>query len=208
MALDVRLGLPVVLMLGVTVLAGCGGGQSSTAAPPSKPAGSAPATSTAAGGVAAPGAKFTFGQTAELAFQSSTASGANGPTYKVAVTVQAPQQGTLADFKGVQLDASEKAGTPDYVQVKITNLGPGTLDTSSSDPSVELQGVDNTGSLQDSVTFIGDFPRCNDATPPAHWAVGQTFSTCLTFIVPGGINKVGYIGTENYINSPVEWAAS
>lgn len=206
-----RCWLPVVVALGATALAGCGGATQSNAAAsstPPKPVGSAPAASRTAGGVAAPGTKLTFGQTAELAFQSSTASGANGPTYRVGVTVQAPQQGTLADFKGVQLDASQKAGTPDYVQVKITNLGPGALDTSSSDPSVALQGVDDTGSLQDSITFIGDFPRCNDATPPAHWAVGQTFSTCLTFMVPGGINKVGYIGTENYINSPVEWAAN
>jgi hypothetical protein len=125
----------------------------------------------------------------------------------VAVTVQAPQQGTIADFKGVQLDASQKAGTPDYVQVKVTNLGPGTLDTASSDPTVELQGVDDTGNLNDSVTFIGDFPRCNDNTPPAHWAAGQSLSTCLTFLEPGGISKVAYIGTNSYLNSPVVWSA-
>jgi hypothetical protein len=188
---------------------GCGGtGHQRTAAAASiGTSASSSAQSHGATGVAAPGTKLTFGQTGMLSFQSSTASGANGPTYKMAVTVQAPQQGTIADFKGVQLDASQKAGTPDYVQVKVTNLGPGTLDTASSDPTVELQGVDDTGNLDDSITFIGDFPRCNDNTPPAHWAAGQSFSTCLTFLEPGAISKVAYIGANDYLNSPVVWAA-
>jgi hypothetical protein len=113
----------------------------------------------------------------------------------------------LADFNGIQLDASEKAGTPDYVQVKLTNLGPGSIQTSDDDPSIELEGVDDTGNLQDDVTFFGDFPRCPQNTAPSPWPAGKSFSTCLTFLVPGGINKVGYVGTNNYLTSPVIWSA-
>jgi hypothetical protein len=156
-------------------------------------------------GVATPGATFKFGQTATVAYQSDA--GGNTPTYKVAVTVASPQRGTLADFNGIQLDASEKAGTPDYVHVKLTNLGPGSINTSNDDPSIELEGVDNTGNLQDNVTFFGTFPRCNQNSAPGQWAAGQSFSTCLTFLVPGGINKVGYVGTNGYLSSPVIWAS-
>jgi hypothetical protein len=31
--------------------------------------------------------------------------------------------------------------------------------------------------------------------------------TCLTFLVPGGIKKVGYTGTQDYIDTPVTWSA-
>jgi hypothetical protein len=204
-------------------LAGCGGTslQATSAAKPSSSA-SAPAitaaaaaTSTAAtssaqsqgaNGLAAPGAAFKFGETATLAYQSDA--GGNSPTYKVAVTVQAPQRGTLADFNGIQLDSGEKAGTPAYVEVKLTNLGPGSINTSDDDPSIELEGVDNTDSLQDNVSFIGTFPRCPENTAPNPWPAGESFSTCLTFLVPGGINKVGYVGSNTYLNTPVMWAAN
>lgn len=216
-----RAAAAVAALLGAWALAGCGS-SSHAATSSTKPAsGSAPAavaapaaattsaTSTAQqsdpSSVAAPGTTFRFGQKATVAYQSDA--GGNTPTYKVAVMVQAPQRGTLADFNGIQLDSSEKAGTPDYVQVKLTNLGPGSINTSEDDPSIELQGVDSTGSLQDSVTFFGTFQRCNDNTAPSPWPVGHSFSTCLTFLVPGGINKVGYVGTNSYLNSPVIWAA-
>jgi hypothetical protein len=208
-------------LVAALALAGCGGSsQSQTSA--AKPASGAsttaaasaqtdPTTSggssagaTGSSGVAKPGATFKFGQSATLAYQSDA--GGNTPTYKVAVTVQAPQRGTLADFNGIQLDASEKAGTPDYVQAKITNLGPGSINTSDDDPSIELEGVDDTGNLQDNISFIGDFPRCPDNSAPNPWPAGQSFSTCLTFLVPGGIGKVGYVGTSNYLNTPVIWA--
>ena len=31
---------------------------------------------------------------------------------------------------------------------------------------------------------------------------GSSYSNCLTFLVPGGINKVAYTSTDAYINSP------
>jgi hypothetical protein len=178
-------------------MAGCGG---------TSPAASSTAASQGVSGAAAPGTTFKFGDNADLAYQSDA--GGDSPTYKVAILVQAPQRGTLADFSGIQLNASEKAGTPDYVQVKLTNLGPGSINTSDDDPSIELEGVDNTGSLQDSVSFIGAFPRCPDKTAPNPWPAGKSFSTCLTFLVPGGIDKVGYVGTSTDLNTPVLWEAN
>jgi hypothetical protein len=213
------------------VLAGCGGSgstSSSTTSPSSSGDRSAATTATeaavtstasagtaggqpagASSGVAAPGASFTAGQSAMVPFQVTESNGANGPTYKLKITVQSIQRGTLADFNGIQLDADQKASIPYYVQVRMTNVGSGTLNTSDNDPAGDVQGVDKTGQPQDSVTFLlGTFPRCPDNDTPNPFKAGQSFSTCLTFLVPGGITKVAYTGPpQSYYDSPVTWTA-
>jgi hypothetical protein len=203
----------MILAGGLALLAGCGSSGSSsssgTSAAASSPASSTPASattqSTAAGGgsTAAPGASLAVGQTATVRFTPLSSASKIASTLKV--TVESLQQGTLADFNGIQLNASQKAGTPDYVTVTITNMGPGQV--KSSDAGADIQGVDNTGNTQQSVTFIGTFPKCNDVSSDALIAPGHAMHTCLTFLVPGGIKKVAYTGTQDYIGSPVTWSA-
>ena len=71
--------------------------------------------------------------------------------------------------------------------------------------SAAIEGLDSTGNTAQSVTFIGTFPRCPDKQSTTQMAAGSSYSSCLTFLVPGGIDKVAYTGTEAYINSPVTW---
>jgi hypothetical protein len=120
------------------------------------------------------------------------------------VTVQSFDKGSLSDFNGIQLDSNEKASTPVYVKVHVTNLGPANIDVDSSAAAIE--GVDNTGNNQSSVTFIGNFPKCPDSASTKPIATGSGYDDCLTFLVPGGITKVSYNGTNDYIDSPVTWA--
>ena len=168
---------------------------------------SAAATSSAAGGAtAAPGTSLKVGASATVPFATTLKSGKDGPSYKLTVQVQSMTKGTLADFNGIQLDATEKASTPFYVKAKITNLGPGKINTSDNDPGIQIEGVDKTGQTQQSVTFFGDFPKCDEKTAPNPMGVGSSFETCLTFLVPGGITKVAYTGTESYIDKPVTWS--
>jgi hypothetical protein len=182
-------------------LSACGGSSSrsssSAAAAPAAPA--APA----AGGVAAPGTQLGVGKTATVAYDPDYSS--NSTARRLAITVQSVVKGSLADFKGISLDASQKAGTPYYVRVKITNVGSGDVTAGDIDPSNQVQGLDNTGHPQDSVTFIGDFPACNDASAPKPMTSGKSFQTCLTFLVPGGITAAAYIGDSDYFNKPVTW---
>ncbi|MGZ4245981.1 MAG: hypothetical protein ACXVSE_16965, partial [Solirubrobacteraceae bacterium] len=150
---------------------------------------SSAATSSAAsagGNAAAPGATFKAGQTALVGFNTTTKSGKQGPSYKLHVNVESITKGSLADFNGIKLDASEKASTPYYVKVKITSLGPGKMTTTSNDPAISVEGVDSTGQTQQSVTFFGDFPKCDEAQTPNPLGAGKSFETCLTFLVPGG----------------------
>jgi hypothetical protein len=90
------------------------------------------------------------------------------------------------------------------VKVHVTNLGPASIDVDSSAAAIE--GVDNTGNNQSSVTFIGDFPKCPDAASTKPMGTGSSYDDCLTFLVPGGISKVSYNGTNDYIDSPVTWS--
>jgi hypothetical protein len=180
--------------------------SAATSAATSSAAATSGAAASGGGATAAPGASMKTGQTATVPFTTTLKSGKNGPTYKLGVLVQSMTKGTLADFNGVQLDADEKASTPYYVKTKITNLGPGKIDTEDNDPSIQIQGVDKTGETQQSVTFIGDFPKCDSKTAPNPMAVGSSFETCLTFLVSGGITKVAYTGTESYIDKPVTWS--
>ncbi|HEY2320098.1 MAG TPA: hypothetical protein VGH67_17455 [Solirubrobacteraceae bacterium] len=179
---------------------------SSAAAAATSSAAPTPSAASAGGSTAAPGATFKAGQTARVGFNTTTKSGKQGPSYKLGVNVMSITKGSLADFNGIKLDASEKASTPYYVKVKITSLGPGRMATTSNDPAISVEGVDRTGETQQSVTFFGDFPKCDEAQTPNPLGVGKSFQTCLTFLVPGGITKVAYTGTESYITKPVTWS--
>jgi hypothetical protein len=143
------------------------------------------------------------GQTAKVAF-TPAGSTDKSKASTLQVTVQSFDKGSLSDFNGIQLDANEKASTPVYVKVHVINLGPATIDVDSSAAAIE--GVDNTGNNQSSVTFIGDFPKCPDAASTKPIGTGKGYDDCLTFLVPGGITKVSYNGTSDYIDSPVTWA--
>ena len=144
----------------------------------------------------APGTKLAVGASATVRY--TPLSHATPSTLKV--TVQSLQKGTLNDFKGLDLDASQKAATPVYVKVKVTNLGPGTIDIDAT--SAAIEGLDSTGNTAQSVTFIGTFPRCPDHQSTTQMRAGSSYNNCLTFLVPGGIDKVAYTGTDAYINSP------
>jgi len=202
-----------------TGVAACGGSSSSSSASQTAaPATSSSVTTTAStsaaasttttsasasGGVAAPGAKLAVGQTAKVPF-TPAGSTDKSKASNLQVTVQSFDKGSLSDFNGIQLDSGEKASTPVYVKVHVTNLGPAPIDVDSSAAAIE--GVDNTGNNQSSVTFIGSFPKCPDTASSKPMAAGKSYDDCLTFLVPGGITKVSYNGTSDYIGSPVTWS--
>jgi hypothetical protein len=183
------------LVIGLAACGGGGGNSSTSTSSAAAGGGSAPA---------APGAKLAVGQSARVSYRPAGASGTAKDSTLV-ITIRSLQKGTLADFNGIQLDADQKASSPAYVKVHVTNLGPHTVDIDGT--AAAIQGVDNTGNTQQSVTFIGDFPRCPDQASTNPIPVGKGYDDCLTFLVPGGITKVAYAGTEGYVSSPVTWGS-
>ncbi len=199
-------------------LAACGGSSASStttataaaAASSAQPSAGASAATTASvaskpGGVASPGTKLSVGHTAKVAYTPVGGSGGGGSS-TLLVTVQSFKKGSLSDFNGLKLDASQKAGTPYYVKVHVTNLGPHSIDVDGTAAAIE--GVDTTDNNQQSVTFIGTFPPCPDMASTTRLGPGRSYDDCLTFLVPGGITKVSYNGTTDYIDSPVTWSPS
>jgi hypothetical protein len=195
-------------------LSGCGGsstksssssGAGQAASPSASSAGGTGTASapTAAGGLAAAGAKYSVGSTALVAYDPDYSS--NSTRQQLKITVQSITKGSLADFNGITLDASQKAGTPFYVKVRITNVGSGDASANNNDPGNQIEGIDTSGQAEDSLSIIGDFPRCNQVAAPTPMPPGKSFDTCLTFLIPGGITAAAYIGDSSYFNSPVTW---
>lgn len=152
----------------------------------------------------APGSSLAVGNTATVPYQPVGASQSAKPKFTLQVTITALEKGSLSDFNGIKLDATEKASTPVYIKAKITNAGPGDAG-SGGNPSVNVEGVDTSGETQQSVTFFGDFPRCEYVEVPKPFTKGKSFTTCLTFLIPGGVAKAAYTGTEKYVLTPVTW---
>ena len=159
-------------------------------------------TSTTAAGTTKAGATLAIGQSATVPYQSPDSVSNAPPPYKVKVTVTSLTKASFSDFKGIQLDASQKAGTPYYLKFKMTNVGDGDL----GNPGGAISGVDNTGQDATSVTFLGSFPPCDDGPPPKPFTRNKTWSTCYVYLIPGGITSVHYNGfVQSYIESPVTW---
>jgi hypothetical protein len=194
-----RTGLAVVAAIGSLAAAGCGGGSSggsaaqSTAAPAATSAATtaapvatttvatAPAT---AGGLTPIGSALQMGQPAVVSYTDDT----THKTSNVEVTPEKIEQGTLDDFKNIQLDANQKTSTPFYVPLHVKNVGTG--DLSGSNPGEFIDGVDDRGQFQSDVIFIGSFDRCASADPK-HFKPGESYDTCLTYLIPKGGSIVG-----------------
>jgi hypothetical protein len=204
-------------------LAACGGssGAGSSSTPTGQPE-TQPQTQTTAtdGGsdLTAPGAQLKLGQSATVGWvplSSYNASGAQ-KALKLKLTVEAIEKGTIDDFENIELDAAEQNSTPYYVKVKIESLDP-TAPPSSDDPDVTVEGIDDRGQEQTSVTFLGEFPRCTDTEVPDAFSSGDSFESCLTYLLPGGgsIESVhwadGPAGAGEvtpYFEKPIVWEGS
>jgi hypothetical protein len=179
-------------------LAGCG---SSSDGGPSK----AQLAAADAARPAAPGTSLVVAQPATVMYQPP---GSNASGHKLRIVVESIHRGQISDLKGLQLDADQKGAAPEYVKVEITNLGPGALSDANDNDGLpdSLMGIDDTGNQQEALTFIvGSFAPCDDKDVPDPLKARQTYTTCLTFVVPHGITKVAYTGTQAYVESPVTW---
>ena len=163
----------------------------------------APAASTK---LTAPGSMLKPGQSAIVDFDSTTASGGNGPTYRLQLTIESITPGAVSDFNGISLSGVPKHSTPTYVRLRMTNLSTHAIDTSNTDPVDSVQAVEPSGQMDNSLIISGYFPHCPDADTPSPFAAGQSFTTCQTFFERGGASKVGYNGSNATLDSPIIWS--
>ena len=119
----------------------------------------------------------------------------------------------MADFRNVELNASERKATPYYVQLRVTALS-STPPPKDSDPAITFTAIDDRGQEQQSITFLGTFSRCDDPMPPKKFVSGKTYQSCLTYLIPGGgsIQKVQWDNgpaaanqVTPYFERPIVW---
>jgi hypothetical protein len=200
---------------------GCGGGSSSSSSstqaqttattattPPAETTSSTASTSeesSTAAGTAAPGKSLSVGETATVPYQPPGATGSNAPKFTLEVEVTAIEKGSLNDFNGIKLDSTEKASTPTYIKAKLTNVGAGNAFADEDNPAISVEGVDSSGETVQGVVFFGEFPRCEYKEPPKPFTKGKSYETCITILVPNGVSKAAYTGTEKYVETPLTW---
>src|SRR6266702_4696387 len=125
---------------------GSPGASTQGQSPAAGQAAGAPARSAGSGGLTPPGTHLAFGRAATVGWvPPSTDSGTGAHAgIKLRVTVESIQKGTMADFRNVDLNASERKSTPYYVQVRVTALGD-TAPPKDSDPAITFQAIDDRG---------------------------------------------------------------
>ena len=208
-------------------LAACSGTSSgsSPASPASSPAASSSASTSApaqsqgqaagSGSLTAPGAHLAFGGPATVGWvppSQDTGTGAHRGI-RLRVAVVSIQKGTMADFRNVQLNGTERKATPYYVQLRVTALS-STRPPKDSDPAITFTAIDDRGQQQQSITFLGTFSRCDDPMPPKQFVSGKTYESCLAYLIPGGgsIQKVQWDNgpaaaneVTPYFDRPIVW---
>jgi hypothetical protein len=170
----------------------------------------------AQGALTAPGTHLSLDRTATVGWVPPTQYSATraNKALTLRVTVVSIQKGTIADFQNVDLNASQKKDTPYYVTVRVTALG-GTVPPANSDPAIAFRAIDDRGQEQESITFLGTFSRCDEATPPKPFVNGKSYQSCLAYLMPGGgaIQKVEWNDGPSkanevtpYFDNPIIWA--
>jgi hypothetical protein len=207
------------IALAVTVLAcalmfGCGGDDDDDAGAPATTQTAETTAETddgdgasAGGGLTAPGTTLKLGETAHVTYKPLTATDDKN-LFKVDATAEKIEQGSIDDFKNISLDEGQKDATPYYVTVKIENTGKEIpLGDMEGDPDLKFGAMDDRGQEQPSITFIGDFERCEDTDAPKPFAQGKSYESCLAFLVggDGSITEVRWKGSDKYILKPVAW---
>jgi hypothetical protein len=81
-------------------------------------------------------------------------------------------------------------------------------------PAITFNAIDDRGQQQQSITFLGTFSRCDDPMPPKQFVAGQTYQSCLAYLIPGGgsIQKVQWDNgpaaanqVTPYFDRPIIW---
>jgi hypothetical protein len=188
------------LGLGLTACGGGGGGPAGTSVS-SVPTSTATAeSSVVSGGLTPPGTRLRLGQRAIVGFVPPLSSGTiTHKGYQLQVTVASIKKGSIADFKNVQLKPAERKSTPYYVTVRITSLS-ASAPLGTNDPDVTFDAIDDRGQKQGSITFIGTFSQCRDASLPKPFVKGKAYTSCLAYLMPGG----GSIQQVQWANGPAK----
>src|SRR3954469_25697400 len=156
-----------VTVLVCTAMVGCGGDDDDDAVAPAttqtaETTAESGGGSSPGGGRTEPGGTMKIGETAHVTYKPLTATDDKN-LFQVDATAEKIEKGSIDDFKNISLDDSQKNSTPYYGTVKIENTGKDIpLGDQQGDPDLKFGAIDDRGQEQGSITFIGNFDRCQD----------------------------------------------
>ena len=125
------------------------------------------------------GTKLKVGQPAVIDYKDAS----NHKRSIIRFTPEKIEKGTIDDFKNIDLDGKQKDSVPYYATVKVENIGK--KDLSGASPATYINAVDDRGQDQSEIIFFGTFQRCDTQTPKS-LKPGESYETCLAYLMPGG----------------------
>jgi hypothetical protein len=159
----------------------------------------------AATGPVKAGTTLKYGKSAVVLYKDAMAKYNASADGLLRITVTSVTKAKTGDFKGVQLNASEKPGDMYYVRYSITNIGTTNVNQ-GDDGGPNLEADDTTGQDATSLTILGTFAACTWHAPPKPFPQGKTWTNCDIYDAPKGISKVVYTGSVNrYLDNPITW---
>jgi hypothetical protein len=190
-------------------------GTSSPAQSPTASQSAAQGQTAGSGSLTPPGTRLAFGGPATVGWVPPSQDLGTGAHkgIKLQVTVVSIQKGSMADFRNVELNGTQRNSTPYYVQLRVTALSNASV-PKDSDPAITFTAIDDRGQEQQSITFLGTFSRCDDPTPPKQFVSGKSYQSCLAYLIPGGgsIQKVQWDNgpaaanqVTPYFDRPIVW---
>ncbi len=137
-----------------------------------------------------------LGEPAEVAYAAQV-----GPT-TLQVTVSGIERGDAADLAELELPPEQADGTPFYARATIVHAGE--QDLQFEDPALRLTGLDDRGRPVTPVVITTRFRPCDYVAAPEGYAPGESFDTCVTYVVPDGGSLAG-VQWEQPGSPPVLW---
>lgn len=183
---------------------GCGGGGGAAGDEATPDAAPSAETSMGAPDVAlpegveltTPGAELGFGQPATVAYVAN-----EQRSSALELEVLGVRRGSIADLAGFRLDEATRATTPYYADVRVTNVGEGTL----GGTAVPLWANAGAGTLVQSSGFTADFATCPSTPLPRGFGPEATYDGCLVFLMPAGSTLTGLTYRGGDDQAPITW---
>lgn len=177
------------LALGLGACGGGGGSDESSADSAANPATTqeqAKEAPTGSGGMTPPGTKLKFGETATVYWvPPSLDLEGKQEGAKLKVTVNSIEKGSIDEFDDVELEDGLETSTPYYMHLTIEALEE-VAESIDDDADLAVRAIDDRGQEQSSVTFFGEFEPCDDAEMPTPMEAGESFESCMVYLMPGG----------------------
>jgi hypothetical protein len=185
-----RAAVSLALALCGAMLSACSGGDDSPEPAP---------TSSAAGGLTAPGTSLGIDDAATVDFTA----GAKRQS-KVKVTVTRVQHGSVKDLGDFDLDNAARQSGVYYVRAAVRNVGHGDLGGSF----VKLYAKVSDTLVVQPVIFGSTFGKCDYKPLPKPFGRGKRADLCMVMLAPrhGAISAVEWrFGGDQVDQEPISW---